>query len=74
MFDPKELGTEVTGYVDLRIFVDTEPDNNHCVWFTIQRPFCDFEYRFDLPIEYVVRMRDALNQAIENDEQEMDYE
>lgn len=61
---------EVMQYIDFKMGVETEPDNNGCMWIEIRTMRPGLNDAFDMDIECVVALRDACNAFLENLEKE----
>ncbi len=62
--------TEIMGYIDFRLGVDTEPDQNGCMWVEIRTLRTTLNDTFDMSEDCVRRLRDACNEFLANLEAE----
>lgn len=54
----------VMNYTDFKVGVDTEPDNNGCMWVEIRTMRPQLNSNFDMSRDCVVALRDACNEFL----------
>jgi hypothetical protein len=56
---------KIMSYVDFHLTVDTEPDQNGCMWVTLKRWHLSGDITWDMSDDCVKRLRDACNVFLE---------